>query len=194
MQLKTYAWTNPASAVAKNIDLGFVPSAVWITNITDGQQYYWDENFTDGYVLDVDAGSMSTSQGVTPLNQSAGFLSEISAFTAANPGVITVADGSLFSAGDTIVVTQIADDQSGSSLNTEYPIASISGNALTTGTNTSSYSAYVSGGVAYRKTDSAGNPVSFSNSAIHGVALGTTAVGGNSDSMSMLALGPDPVN
>lgn len=194
MQLKTLTYTNPASAVAKNLDLGFVPSVIWINNKTDGGQYYWDENLGDGYVMDVDAGSIASSNGVTPLDQDAGFSSAVSGFTNANPGVISVADGSLFAAGDVVVVTGLADDQSASnSLNGEFTVASVSGNSLTTGTNTSAYSVYVSGGRCFKKQDSSGNHYPFDNAAVKGVQLGTSAVGGNDDVMTVVAFGPDPV-
>lgn len=194
MQRKSFAWTNPASAVAKNIDLGFVPSEVWITNLTDGVLYYWNDNFTDAYVMTVSSGSIATSNGVTPLDQDAQYGSAISGFTNANPGVVTVADGTIFTAGDTVNAMGIADDQSqSSSLNGQFTVASVSGNSVTLSENTTSYSVYVSGGLLVPVSDSAGDPIPTQNYSIQGVLLGTSAVGGNNDSMALVAYGPDPV-
>jgi hypothetical protein len=194
MQIFTYGWTNPATAVAKNINMGFQPSSITTTNVTDGKQYYWDENMTDGYYVTVDTGAVTTSNGFTPLNQSGSLGSAVSGFTNANPGVITVADASIFTAGDSIIVTQLADDQSAAtSLNGTFEVASVTATTITLVENTTAYSVYVSGGVAIPKSDSAGDPISAANRAVQGVTLGTGVVGGNTDVMTLVAYGADPV-
>ena len=194
MQRKTFGWTNPSSAVAKNINLGFEPSSITTTNVTDGKQYYWDEEMPAGYYQTVDTGAITTSNGFTSLNQSGCLGSVISGFTNANPGVITVANASIFTAGDSMIVTQLADDQTAAtSLNGTYEVASVTATTITLVENTTSYSAYVSGGIAIPKEDSAGDPIAAANRAIQGVTLGTGVVGGNSDVMTLVAYGADPV-
>lgn len=198
VQMKTFNWTNPSSAVARNQSLGFSPSQVWTVNITDGGSFMWSYGMTNGYYLDLDAGSIGTSNGFTPLSQSTQFGAAISAFTNASPGVITVSDTAAFgfAAGDTIKVTDVADDQTGTnSLNNEFTIASITSTTITTGTDTSvtGYSVYVSGGYVTRVSDTNGDPVPTQNFAVEGVTIGTSVVGGNNDVMVGWAFGQNNV-
>jgi len=194
-QIDIQTWTNPASAVARDFDVGFEVAEVISIDITNGGSWQWIKGMGDGYVLDVDAGTVATSNGVTPLNEGAIFGSAISAFTNASPGVITVADASQggYAAGDVIKVSGIAESGSGTSLNGEYTIASISGNALTTGTDTTAYKVWVSGGFAVRKQDSAGNAIPIENVGRRGVTLGTTPVGANDASMIAIFKGEENV-
>ncbi len=194
-QAKSFTWTNAASAVARNVDCGFKVSEVTVVDETNGGSFYWNDQMDDASVLDVDAGTIATTNGVTPLAQNALFGSAISAFTNANPGVLTVADAVTagYVAGDTIKVVGIAESGSGTSLNAEYVIASISGNALTTGTDTSAYGVWVSGGYAGRKTNAAGDAIAVNNDAIRGVTLGTSAVGANSAVMNAVCKSSESV-
>ena len=194
-QVKTFAFTNPNPAVAHNLDCGFDPVEVTVVDLTNGGSWYWANGFTDATVLDVDAGTITGSNGVTPLAQSAVFGAVISGFTAANPGVITAANVSQVGivAGDTIKVTGIADDLTGVTLNADYVVASVTATTITTATNTTALSAYVSGGTASRVSDTAGDAIPTENFAIRGLTLGTSAVGANSASMVAIVRGDEPV-
>lgn len=195
-QVKTFTWTNPSSAVAKNLDCGFDPVEVTIVDLTNGGSWYWNVGFTNGYVLDVDAGTIATSNGVTPLSQGAVFGAAITGFTNASPGVITAENIAAvgIAAGDTIRVTDVADDQSGTTLNqSTFTVASVSATEITLDQNTSAYSVYVSGGYVTRISDVNGDPVPTQNVAIRGLTLGTSAVGGNSASMTAVVRGDEPV-
>lgn len=187
-QVKTFSWTNPTPAVARNLDCGFEVAEVTTVNITDGGSFYWNSEMTDGYYLDVDAGSIGTSNGFTALAQSAVMGAAISGFTNASPGVITASDVTAlgFAAGDTIKVTGVADDQTGTnSLNNTFTVASVTGTTITTTTDTTvtGYSVYVSGGYVSRVTDTDSDPVAIDNVAIRGVTCGTSVVGGNAKVM-----------
>lgn len=191
-QVKTYSFTSAASPVNEDIEVGFQAARVEVFNET-GQgssaspgvvkRASWSDTMADGEAVLVkntdgaatDTSSFASSAGISNLSGDALYGSAISAFTNANPGVITVADaaGAGFAVGDVIKVARLADDQSGTSLNGSYTIASISGNALTTATNTSSYSVYVSGGNASRVTDVNGDPVATENLQRYKVRIGT---------------------
>ena len=196
-QIKSFSWTNPASAVARNLDVGFEVTEVTTINVTDGGSFYWCDTMTDGYYLDVDAGTITTSNGFTPLSQSAIYGASITGFTNANPGVITASNIAQVGivAGDTIMVSAVADDGTGTSLNGEFTVASVTATAITLVENTSAptYSVYVSGGKATRVSDSNGDPIPTENYAIQGVTLGTGVVGGNDDVMVAVVRGGNSV-
>jgi hypothetical protein len=194
-QVKTFTWTNAASAVARNLDCGFAPVEITIVDKTNGGSFYWNSGMADASVLDVDSGVITGSNGVTPLAQSAVYGASISGFTNANPGVITASNITQVgvAAGDTINVVGLADDLSGTSLNQTYTVASVTGTTITTTTNTSAYSVYVSGGTAYRVSDTNGDPIPTQNYAIQGLLLGTSAVGANSAAMCAVVRGDNCV-
>lgn len=196
VQIARDAWTNASSAVARNIDLGFKPVKVEVWDLTTPNRFEWTEDMADGSYFTLGTLAYTTSNGVTPLDEDAKYGGAISAITNANPAVITVDEVTRYgyAAGDTIKVTGVADDQAGTTLNGEYTIASISGNAITTATDTSSgYSAWVSGGTVIRVSDTNGNAIPIENKAIQGVQLGTGAVGANSASMVAIFYGEEPV-
>lgn len=195
-QIKVGSWTNPASAVARDQSIGFQVSECTVVDVTNGGSFYWNSSMPDGYYLDVDAGTITTSNGFTPLSQEGAFGATISGFTNANPGVITASSVSTFgfAAGDTIAVGGLADDLSGTSLNGTYTVASVTATTITTTTNTSAYSAYVSGGIVSRVSDSDGKPVPTYNYAIQGITFGTGVVGQNNASMVYVAKSENPVN
>lgn len=196
-QAKTITWTNPNPAVARNLDVGFECSEITIVDKTNGGSWYWNDGMADGSVLDVDAGTISGSNGVTPLSQGALFGAPITGFTNANPGVITATGVSTFgfAAGDTVLVAGIADDGSGTSLNGEFTVASVTTTTITLVENTSAptYSVYVSGGSVSRVSDTNGDPIATKNYAIQGLTLGTSAVGANSASMCAVVRGNNSV-
>ena len=185
-QVKTFSWTNDNPAVARNLDTGFTVAEITTIDITNGGSWQWVSGMADASSLDVDAGTISGSNGFTPLAESTTIGATVSAFTNASPGVITVDDVSRFGivAGDTIRVEGIADDLSQStSLNGEYTVASVTATTITTGTNTSSYNVWVSGGTVTRVSDSDGVAIPQQNYAIRGMTVGTTPVGAASASM-----------
>ena len=196
-QIKTFSWTNPASAVARNLDVGFAVAEVTTINVTAGGSFQWMDTMPVGYYLDVDAGTITTSNGFTPLAQSAVFGASISGFTNANPGVITATNIAQVGivAGDTIKVAQLADNGTGTSLNGTFTVASVTATTITLVENTSAptYSVYVSGGKATRVTDSSGDAIPTENFAIQGVTLGTGVVGGNNDVMVAVVRGSNSV-
>jgi hypothetical protein len=191
-QMKTYSFTCAASPANVDIDVGFDVAHAEFFNFTDQdssanpgvvKRAYYVDSMADGSAVVVkntagaatDASDQITSGGFT-MGTSAGYGSAISAFTNANPGVITVSNASAagFAAGDTITVSQVADDNSGTSLNGTYTIASVSGNNITTATNTTAYSVWVSGGIVMRVSDTNGNPVPVQNIAQRYLRIGTT--------------------
>lgn len=194
-QVKSFSWTNPAGAVAKNLDVGFEVAAITIVDMTNGGSFYWNDTMTSGTVLDVDSGVIAAANGVTPLAQHTVFGAAISAFTNANPGVITAANipACGFATGDSIKVVALADDATATTLNGTYTIASLTDVAITTATDTAAYSVYVSGGYASRVIDALGKPVPSENVAIFGVTLGTSAVGAGSAVMSAIVIGKNCV-
>lgn len=198
-QVKAFTWTNANPAVARNLDCGFDPVEITIVDLTNGGSWYWNNGFTDATVLDVDAGTIAGTLGVTPLSQSAVFGAAISGFTNANPGVITASNVAQVGivAGDTIKVTGVADDNADASLSlnreSTYTVASVTATTITLDQNTTADNAYVSGGYASRVSDTNGVAIPTENFAIKGLTLGTNAVGANSASMSAVVRGEEPV-
>jgi len=195
-QSKTISWTNPAAAVARNMDCGFEVSECTSTDITNGKSYYWVNGMGDGYYQTVDTGAVTTSNGFTPLAQSAVYGCAISAFTNANPGVITAANIAAVGVaiGDTITVSDLADDGSATSLNGTFTVASVTATAITLVENTSAYSVWVSGGIVKRVTDVNGDAVPRENFAIQGMTLGTGCVGANNAVMIAVFKSDNPVD
>lgn len=194
-QIKTFSWTNANPALARNLDVGFTVAEITTIDITNGGSWQWVTGMAAGSSLDVDAGTISGSNGFTLLAQNAVYGATISGFTNANPGVITVNNTSTFgfAAGDTIKVAEIADDGTATSLNGTFTVASVTATTITTTTNTSAYSVYVSGGVVTRVSDTNGIPIATQNYAIRGVTVGTTPVGAASASMVAIVKGQEPV-
>lgn len=194
-QIKRFSWTNPATAVARNLNVGFEVAKIEIWDLTTPNRHEWTKDMSDDYVFTLGTLAYTTSNGVTPLSQDANYGTSISGFTNANPGVLTVTDTAAagFAVGDTIKVTAVADDGSATTLNGTYTIASLTSTTITTATNTSAYSTYVSGGFVTRVSDVYGDPVATENVAIQGVTLGTSAVGANNASMVAICYGEEPV-
>ena len=196
-QVKTFSWTNPNPAVARDLDVGFTVAEITTVDTTNGGSWYWNSEMDAASVLDVDAGSIATSNGFTALSESANYGATISNFTSANPGVITVDDSGPagFAAGDTIKVEGVAHDGSGTNLNqsSTFTIASLTATAITLDQNTTAYSTYVSGGRVSRVSDSAGNAIPQENFARRGITVGTTPVGANSAAMVAICKGAESV-
>lgn len=195
-QVRRFTWTNANPAVARNIDVGFTVSEIITLDITNGGSWRWINGMGDGYYLDIDAGTVTTSNGFTPLAQTATYGATISGFTNANPGVLTVNDTATFgfANGDTIRVAGLADDGSTAyPLNGTYTIASFTGTTITTATNTTAYSVYVSDGIVTRVSDTSGVAIPTENFAIRGGTIGTGMVGAASASMIAIVVGENSV-
>lgn len=195
-QIKRFSWTNPNPAVARNLNVGFQVAKIEIWDLTTPNRFEWTDDMADAAYFTLGTLAYTTSNGVTPLAQDAAFGATISGFTNANPGVITVNDTATFgfAAGDTIKVSELADDGSAANgLNGEFTVASVTATTITLSENTSAYSVYVSGGKAVRVSDTNGDAIPIENQAIRGVTLGTGCVGANSASMVAICYGEEPV-
>lgn len=198
-QMKVATYTNPSSGTAAtNISFGFQVDSITVYNSTAGGIYSWNSSMADASFFDVAAGTYTSTNGFTPLSQSATYGASISAFSNANPGVITVNDTATFgfAVGDTIKVSEVADDLTGTnSLNGTFTIASLTATTITTATNTSvtGYSVWVSGGIVTRVSDTNGTAIATQNFAIQGLTFGTSVVGTNSDVVTYVAFGSNPV-
>lgn len=195
-QVRRFTWTNANPAVARNIDVGFTVSEIITLDITNGGSWRWINGMGDGYYLDIDAGTVTTSNGFTPLAQTATYGATISGFSNASPGVLTVNDTATFgfANGDTIRVAGLADDGSTAyPLNGTYTIASFTGTTITTATNTTAYSVYVSDGIVTRVSDTSGVAIPTENFAIRGGTIGTGMVGAASASMIAIVVGENSV-
>ena len=194
-QIKKFSWTNASTAVARNLDVGFEVAKVEVWDLTTPNRFEWTNDMADASYFTLGTLAYTTSNGVTPLSQSTAVAATISGFTNANPGVLTVNDTATFgfAAGDTIKVSELADNGAATSLNGEFTIASLTSTTITTATNTTAYSVYVSGGKVSRVSDTNGVAIALENQAIQGVTLGTGAVGANSASMVAICYGEEPV-
>ena len=195
-QVKRFAWTNPSTAVARNLDVGFTAAKIDIFNLSTAAALAWTADMADASIFNVGVPAYTTTNGVTPLSQDAAFGATISGFTNAAPGVLTVNDTATFgfAAGDTIKVAELADDIStATSLNGEYTIASVTATTITLVESTAASSVYVSGGTVTRVSDANGDAIPTENFAIRGLTLGTSAVGGNSENMVAIVFGEEPV-
>ena len=206
-QQATFKWTNAAAAAARTQLLGFAPAHIVILGDSGVvARFEWNDQMAEGSVIvtsQLGAMTKSTADGITYNSSPVGQFGQplvgagAAAFTNANPGVITVSDGSVFRAGDVISVSGVANTAVGETLNGQYTIASISGDALTTTTNTTAYGVRVSGGNAslVSRVDAEGNlsPSVVSNSAGFSVLIGTAAVGANDQEMVMTVWGKNNV-
>lgn len=97
---------------------------------------------------------------VTPVNQAplspiSTVSSLISAITAANPAVVTVADGTQFSQGDVVFITAVLGMVQIDNLG--VTVASVTGNNITLSLNSSTFSAYTSAGTMWNLSKNTGN-------------------------------------
>ena len=198
-QVRTFSWTNANPALARNIDVGFTVTRITTVDITNGGSWQWTAGMVVGSYLDVDAGTITATNGFTALTQGATYGATISGFTNANPGVITVDDTATFgfAVGDTIKVAQVADDGASAALSlnrsSTYTIASLTATTITLDQNTTADNVYVSGGVVTRVSDTNGDPIPTENFAILGETIGTGVVGANSASVVAIVEGDNNV-
>jgi len=195
-QLKTFSWTNASTAVAKNVSVGFAVSRVQTIDVTAGGSFMWAYGMPNGSFLNLASGAITTTNGFTPLEESALFGAPITAVTRAADTVFTCSylDQFSFAVGDVVNAVAIADDLSGLTLNGTYTVLSVTGTQITCSESTASgYSVYVSGGALVQKENASGVPYPTLNVAIYGGTLGTGMVGANSSSMVAIFEGQNPV-
>lgn len=161
----------------------------------DVKRAWFEENMAAGSYMAVkntdgaatDESIKGAADGFTLVDQGAKFGLNVSAFTNANPGVITVgssAEDFGVVAGDTIVVAGIREtyDASKTTLNGEFTVASVSGTGITLVEDTSNYRVYSSGGLVYRKS------APTENVGKQGIQIGTDVVGDASDVVHYMAV------
>ena len=195
-QIKRFSWTNPETAVVKNLNTGFSVAKAEIWDLTKPNRFEWTPDMGNASVFVLGTLAYTNTNGVSALAQDASFGAKISGFTEANPGVITVNDTETFGfqEGDTIKVSEIVDDASSAKgLNGKFTVASVTATTITLVENTSSYSKYVAGGIVTRVSDKNGHAVPIENKAIRGISLGTNAVGDASSSMVAICYGEESV-
>lgn len=198
-QMKVDGFTNPSSGTAATqISFGFQVDSITVYNSTAESIRSWNSSMFDGSYFNTVTGTFTATNGFTPLSQSATYGATISGFTNASPGVITVdnTDTFGFSIGDTIEISEVADDLTGTlSINGTFTIASLTDTTITTTTDTSvtGYSVWVSGGVVTRTSDINGIPIATENIAIQGLTFGTDVIGVDNDVITYVAFGSNAV-
>ena len=199
-QEKIFNFTNPATAVAVNLDVGFTVASIRSIDPTavTGGWFEWFSGMTAGSYLDGATGLVVATAGFTPIVEESVYGASISGFTNAAPGVLTVSDTARFgfAVGDTIKVAELADDETGdASLNGEFVIASLTATTITTTTDTSAtgFSVYVSGRTVTRVSDVDGFSIPTQNFSIFGLTLGTAVVGGDDAVMAVKVTGENSV-
>ena len=185
-QLKTVSWTNPASAVARHQSVGFSVSRAMTIDVTNGGSFMWVYGMPNGYYITLASGNVTTSNGFTPLAESALFGAPITAVTKAADTIFTCSylDQFSFAVGDTVKATEIADDLTGTTLNGNYTVITVSATQITVSEDTSAgYAVWVSGGFLSQIKNSSNVPYPTINVAIQGMTLGTGVVGQNNAAM-----------
>lgn len=211
-QMYTYDFTSAASPVAVDINIGFDAAEVRLMNLTGMsstanpgvvKRAEWNDQMDNGYACLVkntagaatDESSIITSNGISMIDDGAVYGATISGFTNANPGVITasgIAQCGIV-AGDTIKVTELADDETGSgSLNGTYVVASVTSTTITLTTTTVGKAVYVSGGKVIRVTNSSGTPIATQNYGQRKVRIGTGCQAASSE-ITVVILGKNSV-
>ncbi len=198
-QIRTFQFTNPATAVVVNLDVGFTVSEIKTIDPTGGTggTFEWVVGMADASYIDGTTGLTVTTNGFTPLSQSSAYGATMSGFTNANPGVITCSDTAIFgfAAGDTVRVEGLSDDGADAALglNGNYTVASLTATTITLDQNTTSDNVYVSDGVVTRVSDTAGLPIPTENFAIRGMTIGLDAVGEDAAVITVIVMGENPV-
>lgn len=180
-QIKRFTFTNPNPAVAVNLDVGFTVSQILSIDKTGAaaDAWQWVLGMDNASFLNAD-GSITATNGFTPLTEDSVYGATISAFTNAAPGVLTVNDTATFgfAAGDTVKVAEVADNLTGTgTLNGNFTVASVTATSITLVESTVGLAVYVSDGVVTRVSDTNGIPIPTENFSIRGITLGTGVVG-----------------
>jgi len=163
----------------------------------------WFKGMANGTALVTSRGTtdlssvLSTTQGITIVNDTPLYGVELTAISNANPGVATFRGPgfspgqgiSNWATGDTIMIWGATGSASWSAMNGgPFTITKISANTFSFGVNTTAFGTYsASSAIAYRVTDVAGRPIPPLNVANVGVRLGTDVVGADGDVMYWMA-------
>ena len=186
-----------SSGAAENISIGFSVGMINIYNSTAGGVFSWNSSMADGSYFDYSDGSYTSSNGVTPLSQGAIIGPAISAISKGADTTVTASYLDQFSiiAGYTVNLVGVADDLSGTTLNlVGASVKSVTSTTIVLEDSTASgYSVYVSGGYIVPVSDENGDPVATVNAGINGLTLGTGVVGSESDAITYVAFGENPV-
>ena len=172
--VKQFQFTKDGSAHTES--LGVTTNVLRTYNKASGDMFIWSSAMPDNSSFHLNTSGYGTSNGGRNTNTGALFGAPITAVTKGATTTFTASYIDLFSIseGDVLVVTQIAGDNTGTSLNGEYTVSSVTATQVVCSKNTSAgYEAYVSGGVLVRKENSSGVPVSTANKGISGVVVGT---------------------
>lgn len=196
-QIRTFSFTNPATAIAKNLDVGFTVAEIRTVDIAStGVVADWVFGMAVASYIDNATGLVVLGDGFTPLVEDAVYGADISGFTNAAPGVLTVNDTVTFgfAIGDTIKVAELSDDLTGTgSLNGTFTIASLTDTTITLVESTVGLAVFVSGGVVTRISDVDGFPIPTENFAILGITLGVNVVGPDDAEMAVIVKGENVV-
>ena len=95
-QMKTMSWTNPATAVAKDVSVGFSVDKVTTIDVTAGGSWMWVYYMPAGYYITLSSGAVTTSNGFTPLEQQGLFGAPITGVTEAADTIFAVSYDSQF--------------------------------------------------------------------------------------------------
>ena len=197
MQYRKGTYTNPASAVAVSLELGFIPSKFqvyqytgWGTN-DQTLKAEWFQGMPDASALLTTRGTttlsstLETTNGITPFSNGALWdttQAVITGATKANPCVIT-ATAHGFATGDTVTISAVLGMVQ---LNTNrYIITVIDANSFSLTdlfgnvVDSTAFSTYVSGGIANKISTDTTPPGLQEDEGSAGVTIGTAAVGPN---------------
>lgn len=186
-----------SDGAAHDVSFGFTVGQITVYNSTAGGVFQWNSSMADASYFTLSDGTYTSSNGVTPLSQSILVGPEITNISTGGTTTVTASNLDQFSivADYTVNLVGVADDGTGTTLNlTSATVSSVTSTTIVLSVNTGSgYSAYVSGGWIVPVSDADGNPVATENVAIEGLRLGTGVVGSNSDAITYVAIGENPV-
>jgi len=194
-QVKSFSWTNPSPTVVRTLDIGFDITKIEVIDVTAGAKGEWVFGMPVGSLQAAD-GTVTLTNGVTPLDEQAIFGAPITALTKGATTVITIAfeDRFEYVEGDKVRAVSIVDTGAAETLNREYTVTSVSGNQITCSDDTSSgFNTYVSYGLLNRIQNKDGRPYSRKNVAISGCTLGTSIVGAAGSEMVAVVYGEESV-
>lgn len=134
---------------------GIISELRYISKPVDGSVAMFKNGVAQAYTYDVTTGYVTISPAITA-TISVNIQFNITAISAANPGVITIS-GHTFVNGDVIKITSVVGMTQVN--NFYFTITVVDLNNVSIGVNTSGYSAYISGGIAIRYGITQTNPI-----------------------------------
>lgn len=184
-----------SGGAAYNLDVGYESTEVEVINetkwATDGTKvkFTWHKGMANGYALSEiadDTGinrAIETTNGFTPYDESAvtANYQTVTGITSANPGVVTVASTTGWSAGDAVRFQDIVGMVELNKTGRPIYIKEILGATTFSIEDTSSYTAYTSGGTVYNLSKD------VTAEGFKGITLGSTVMGVDGDILSITA-------